>query len=51
MSRKVSLQAARANCCVPARSHSSPGLGVAYQGAFAATAQTHTVKGSFTWDF
>ena len=26
-------------------------LGVAYQGALAQTAQTHTAKGSFTWDF
>jgi outer membrane autotransporter protein len=26
-------------------------LGVEYQGALAQTAQTHTAKGSFTWDF
>ena len=25
--------------------------GVEYQGELAATAQTHTAKGSFTWDF
>jgi outer membrane autotransporter protein len=26
-------------------------LGVEYQGELAQTAQTHTAKGSFTWDF